>query len=163
MKSAYWCIPFLKRKIYSIDKFKRDFSIDVSTSNPIVINMNRECPEVVISLNACNKSDYLDIEFDRAVISFGYGYQIITDFPIVRSRVIRRKDDSYMRLNIPLNAFQRAKIIRWVKLNKLEADASITIDYYIKSNLHNYWEIKYLDHRPCKLNGLPEHIKECIK
>lgn len=161
MKMAYWCIPFVKKFIYSKEKFQQDFSIDVCPSDPVTIDLGVDRSEIRIALNAQNKSEYLDITFDRALVSLTFGYAIISEYPIIKPCLIDRKKDCYMSFGIPMNIFQRRKICNWLKRNKKsEHDFNLRIDYQITSDLHSAWVHTSLDRRQCRVVNQPKYLKK---
>lgn len=80
----------LLKLIYSQEKLCNDIDIDIKSSNGLSISLNRNIPNVVLYLKILNRSPYVDIEFDRAIVDIWLQQPFITLFLIKKTFLKRR-------------------------------------------------------------------------
>ncbi len=142
----------VRRWIYKEKKFREDIAVDVcNNSDAITIDMSESNPCIRIAFDIENKSEYLDIIFDRAEVSISVGYQIPGKIQIVMPHEIKKRSKHYLPCELILNPNQYGLIRRCLEQNKGIEKVNIDIDYYIKSNLYNFTHHKRLDNKGCRV------------
>lgn len=61
-------LPWLKKKIYPLYWFKKDIEFDVRSNDPVSFYTNSEIPYIDVYLKLTNKSQYLEISLDKALL-----------------------------------------------------------------------------------------------
>lgn len=142
----------VRRWIYKEERFREDITVDVcNKSDSITIDLAESNPSIRIEFNIENKSEYLDIIFDRAEVSISIGYQIPGKIQIVMPCEIKKRKTEYLSCELILNPNQYGLILRWLDQNKKIEKVNIDIDYYIKSNLYNFSHHERLDNKACRV------------
>ncbi len=152
------CFTYLKNKIYPIEQFKKDFSIDVSTSHDsVTINLMESNPEIRIGFMAVSKSEYLNITLDRMAVSLSFLHQMIfSDAPMLKACEIPKKGDQYVSFVTQINDSQKKLIYEAIKRNIGQDDTvSIDIHYRIESGSYKVSDYRHLEPRHCRIINKP--------
>ena len=149
--------PLLSKKIYSESEFKKHIDIDVQSSNPIEISLNREIPEIRIYIKITNRSPYLDVKLNRAVFSLwvnsNSGSQPLLDtFWVLSPTYIKKGESEGIFCRKDLNKSQ----IDFVKERKDSKEVTASLSSFkswFDSSLYPSMLIETnLENKPCKVS-----------
>lgn len=130
-------LPWLRKKIYPLKEFDKDIEIDVRRTNPINFSINSENPYLILYLTIKNKSQYLELSFDRGIINLSTEntyHQIIRDGAIIKKIEINKKGQNQIAYKFNLNEYQ----VRILKKLKDVKNLRMTFDItcYITSEIY---------------------------
>lgn len=150
----FW--PRLREKIYPKDEFIKDIEFDVRSSNPLSFSLNSEIPHASLYLKIINKSQYLEITFDRALLEIWIrsdrGSQpVIYQGKMISRQRIGKKETRELYWNTELNEYQ-TRFLKAIKDSR-DLSATVTINYDINSDLYEIIDQIRLENKPCKIEG----------
>lgn len=147
--------PYLAKKIYSESEFKKHIDIDVQSSNPINISLNRDIPEISIYLKITNMSPF-DVRLNRAVFSLWInsdsGSQpLFNHFWILSPTDIKIGTSEKIFCQKELNEFQ-VKFVEKIKDSR-EVTANLSaFKSWFNSSLYPTMLIEpTLENKPCRI------------
>lgn len=148
--------PWLRKKIYPKDEFVKDIEFDVRSSNPLYFSLNSQIPHVALYVKIINKSQYLEIIFDRALLEIWIrsdrGSQpVIYQGKMTSRQRIGKKETKELYWTTELNEYQ-TKFLKTIKDSR-DLSATVTINYNINSDLYEISDQIRLENRPCKIEG----------
>lgn len=150
----FW--PLLRKKIYPKDKFVKDIEFDVRSNNPLTFTLNSDIPHATLYLKIINKSQYLEITFDRALLEIWIrsdrGDQpVIYQGNMMSRQRIGKKGAEGLYWKTELNDYQ-TKFLKTIKDSR-DLSATVTINYDINCDLYEISDQITLRDRPCKIEG----------
>ncbi|CAG1006078.1 MAG: hypothetical protein MPEBLZ_03227 [Candidatus Methanoperedens nitroreducens] len=150
----FW--PWLRKRIYRKDKFVKDIEFDVRSSNPLTFILNSQIPHATLYLKIINKSQYLEITFDRALLEIWIrsdrGEQpVIYQGKMISRKRIEKKGTAELYWTTELNDYQ-TKFLKTIKDSR-DLSATVTINYDINSDLYEINDQITLGNRQCKIEG----------
>ena len=148
--------PYLAKKVYSKSEFKNHIDIDVCSSSPINISLNRGIPEITIYLKITNRSPYLDVKLNRAVFSLWVnsdrGSQpLFNHFWILSLTHIKRGTSEEIFCQKELNKFQ-VEFVEEIKDSR-EITANLSpFELWFDSSSYPAMVVKTnLENKPCRI------------
>ena len=146
---------WIKKKIYPLDQFQKDLTVDTRSSHPISFILNTDIPTVRIYLKIVNKSQYLNATFDRAVLSSLHVYSnglrgILGQKSIMPRKTIKKKTEGEIFSSFELNEKQ-IDILKQIN-NTHTISANLSLEYYVDSSLHCFSNRVTLESRPCEIS-----------
>ena len=151
------CLPLarIRKLIYGEKEFLDDIEIDVRASNPVSFSLYSEIPTANIYLRITNKSQYLEVIFDRAILSVWInsddGCQpILHEAHIISKKGIKQKKSEEMHCQIDLNERQISRLEKIKESKRLKS--TLYIQVHIVSSLYDRLlkEVK-LENRQCEI------------
>jgi hypothetical protein len=157
MSFLFSCVPFkkIKKWIYPKKEFLEDIEVDVRSTNPVSFNINSDIPNSRIYLKITNKSQYLEIVFNRAIISVWLSSKkgtqpICHESHIISKENIGKKKTEEIFCTYDLNEAQ-IKILQEIKDSK-RITSTLYIKIYIDSLMYNFMKEVRLENKPCEIN-----------
>lgn len=126
------------------------------SSNPLTFTLNSDIPHATLYLKIINKSQYLEITFDRALLEIWIksdkSFQpVIYQGKMISRQRIGKKETKELYWNTELNEYQT----RFLKaiIDSRDLYATVTINYDINSDLYEISDKIGLESKPCKIEG----------
>lgn len=146
-------LPWLKKKIYPLYWFKKDIEFDVCSSNPISFYTNSGIPSVAVYLKITNKSQYLEISLDKALLDIlvrsDKGFDQIIRQGLILCQRVGKKETKELYWTTELNEYQTT-FLKGIKDHR-NLSATIYINYEISSDIYKISGNVNLENKPCKV------------
>ncbi len=154
-KSAGRVLPWLQKKIYPEDEFKKDIEIDVRSVNPLAFCLTCNIPTVTLYLQIRSKSQYLEITieklfFDIWIRSDKGNQPVIHQGMMPSHQRIGKKGTEELYWKTELNPHQ-IEFLKGIKDSK-ELYATLHIKYTISSKVHEITDAVDLNDRQCRIS-----------
>jgi len=148
-------LPFMRKYIYPEKELLEDIEIDVRSTNPVSFTINSDIPNASIYLKITNKSQYLEIVFNRAIISVWLSSKkgtqpICHESHIISKQNIGKKRTEEIFCTFDLNEAQ-IKLLQEIKDSK-RLNATLYLKIYIDSLRYHLLKEVRLENKPCEIN-----------